>query len=328
MFGQLHHSTASKHNIMASICLTCSESIMGPEFIKCEGLCCQLFHTKCVGVNKSTLNAITSNSNVHWYCNACNNERVDVSSSINNLKQSMDQLTSSLASNLSKFTSGFTSLSENLIANIASQSNVDNIQRVSEIRINANNKRQRDESSDTTSLIMPKKRIILGSNSRDRSIAAVDNAERNIGNQNRRKSVVVSNISQTITAEYLTTYLATELNVAKESVRVTLISNCSSRFNALQYRVSAPECNFNALMSSETWPNSVRVREYIFKSRNNGGVPISNFLEKQSINQRHDPLISTATSNIQSTLPTPPVTQVVETQEMEMDLLNQSALIE
>ncbi|XP_037037933.1 uncharacterized protein LOC119075570 [Bradysia coprophila] len=318
---------------MASLCKTCTEPILNTEFIKCDGLCNQHFHMKCAGVNKSTLNAIVGNPNVHWYCHTCNNDRMDVSSSINNLKHSMDHLTQSLASNLSDFTNGFRIISENLVANITSRSNPNESSNVSSLLSvqgsgsKNNKKRQRDESDENS---LPQKRIILGSNMRDRSIAAVDSSMDNVvRNSERRKSVVVSNIAHNITAEYLTSYIAAELNVAMESIRVTPVNSKSTRINALQYRVSAPERNFNALMSPETWPNSVRIREYMFKYQNKNATSMNHFLEKRTMSQqRQDSIVSTQAPNDHSTSPASTMCINEEMSESEMDPAKVSELTE
>lgn len=74
-------------------------------------------------------------------------------------------------------------------------------------------------------------------------------------------------------------------SIDKESVRVTLITKNAQRFNSLQYRISAPESKFGALMTSSTWPKDVRIREFFFKQRNNNAVNMDNFLVIQTVTQ-------------------------------------------
>lgn len=279
---------------MASKCTTCDETITNAEFIKCDGACSRLFHSKCVAVNKTTLNVISSNSNVHWFCHDCNNSSSsNVLSSIDNLKRSVDQLTKSLAHDLSNFTNGFRTLSETLVGNITTLSNVNQVQRQRqniEVAPPRNKRYREEESSYSNYHSMPPKRIILGTSEKDRSIAAVNTTNVRMNDSKapseRRKSVVVSNIGSSITPEYLTNYLMNELNIEKEKIRVTPLGN-NRNFNSVQYRVSAPECNYNALTTPNTWPKNVRVRDYVFKPRS-AVVPMENFLERESISRAKD----------------------------------------
>lgn len=269
---------------MASKCMTCNESILNSDFIKCEGACSQLFHSKCVALNKTTLNVIASNSNVHWYCHECNSGNRNVTSTIDNFRESIVQLTQSLSADLSNFTNGFKGLSETLIGNIAVLSNVNQTQQISDVPI-SNKKTHQEDFNDDCMHRMSRKKIILGSNEKDRSMAAVDIKNNNtnlsdpIVTAERRRSVVVSNIGSSITADYLTNYLATELNINKERIRVTPLANNRREFNSLQYRISTPECNYDAVMTPNTWPKNVRIRDYIFKPRCNG-VSIDNFFKE------------------------------------------------
>lgn len=124
--------------------------------------------------------------------------------------------------------------------------------------------RHREESNDDSMHRMPQKKSILGSNEKDRSMAAVDitnnpNSSDPMVTAERRISVVVSNIEGSITADYLTNYLSTELNVNKEKIRVTPLANNRRGFNSLQYRISTPECNYDALIPGQKMSESVTI---------------------------------------------------------------------
>lgn len=175
----------------------------------------------CWRVNKATLNAILGNSNVHWFYHTCNVDRIDISTPINTLKQSMDQQTTSLSTDLRNFTNGFAYMSEKLVGNIANSNNSNRIN-----NSNNNNKRLTDETQEEAPVNRQQKRMFLGSNTRDLSIAAVPNSQhdvdRNFSASERRESVVISNIALNITADYLTNYLSSELNIVNASIRITL----------------------------------------------------------------------------------------------------------
>lgn len=156
---------------MASICTNCNEPILSPEFIKCDGICSQYFHSKCVALNKTTLNAITRNSNVHWLCHDCNNSKANVKSSVDSLRESVEKLTKSLSVDLSGFAVGFKTLSEALVVNMTTSSNTKTNQNKTDFP--TSNKRGREDSNDDIEQNMPRKKIVLGSNEKDMSIAAV-----------------------------------------------------------------------------------------------------------------------------------------------------------
>lgn len=174
--------------------------------------------------------------------------------------------------------------------------------------LTSNNKRLREESYTDHAPILPhKKKIILGTNEKDRTIAAVSayNEDATAGRptSGKRKSIVVSNIGNSITPEYLMNYLSNELNTAKENILVTSLQSKGKSFNSLQYRISAPEINYAALMTPSTWPRNVRVRDYIFKRQNNTEASMDNFLEKETATRLTDltptttPLVNNPTTS-------------------------------
>lgn len=132
-------------------------------------------------------------------CHECESANRNVSSSIDNLKESIVQLTQSLSVDLGNFTCGFRTLSDTLVGNIAI------VNRTQHNAPVCTNKRHREEYGDDMHNL-PKKRIVLGSNDKDRNIAAVhvNSSEANsydtMAAVNRRRSVVVSNIGNNITA--------------------------------------------------------------------------------------------------------------------------------
>lgn len=254
---------------------------MNAEFIKCDGSCGQFFHSKCAALNKTTLNAITSNANVHWFCHHCNNGNLTVANSILDLKESMSEMSKALSTNLGNFTEGFKTFAEMLIGNTANNSQFRSQTTNSRIisspavhRTSSNQKRRREELVSDPE---PRKKIILGANEQNRTIAAAV-IDAPIGE--RRKSVVVSNVNKSVTAEYLADYLANELNAAKEDFRVTRLHSSRTNFTSLQYRISTPEAHYDRLMHPNTWPINIKIRDFVFK-RQDRGVSERHFLEKR-----------------------------------------------
>lgn len=287
---------------MTSKCSTCSEQILSSDYIKCDGSCGRLFHSKCVSLNKTTMNAISSNANVHWFCHECNSGNLTVIASIDSLRSSVNQMSQSLATDLGIFTNGFKSLSEVLVGSISSlcQNNKPPSDLAYSAVLQSNNKRHRDVSPEDSSAL-PRKKIVLGTNESNRTIAAVpdDNAKRPA--TTRRKSIVVSNINCDISAEYLAKFLASELRIESESIRVTPLQSNGRSFSSLQYRISAPEASYDRLMTPSTWPKNVRVCDYIFKRRSNNvnQASMESFLERESTARPRRTIVPTRTTNYQ-----------------------------
>lgn len=156
---------------MASKCKTCAEMISNADYVTCEGACLELFQIKCVALTKTALNAVQSNANVHWYCHDCNSSNRNVSSSVESLKHSVEQLTQSLSVDLGSFTNGFKVLSGTLIGNLAQLSKANDAARIHERHSNAGKRRREDSDTDPITH-RPHKKIIFGSNARDGSMAS------------------------------------------------------------------------------------------------------------------------------------------------------------
>lgn len=138
--------------------------------------------------------------------------------------------------------------------------------------------------------------------------------------ESKRRNVVVSNVNCNITAEYLANYLTRELNIDKENIRVTPLRSSGKGFTSAQFRISAPANNYNSLMTPDTWPKNVIVRDYVFKPRNNE-ASMDNFLEKERSTRTTDAPPQLQQSNNQdvvNTLPVNPDTDVsIADSEME-----------
>lgn len=97
---------------------------MNAEFITCGGLCGELFHSKCAGLSKSMLTAVSNCPNMHWFCHDCNNEKLNLSSAVDGMKKAIDRLASSLSSDLLQFLNGFKLLMDKLFETIGTVNNI------------------------------------------------------------------------------------------------------------------------------------------------------------------------------------------------------------
>lgn len=92
---------------------------MTADFVSCSGVCSQLFHIKCVAVNKSMLSAINTCPNIHWYCHECNKENRSISGSIDRINDAIVQLTNSLSGDLLQFVNGFKTVMDKFIGTVS-----------------------------------------------------------------------------------------------------------------------------------------------------------------------------------------------------------------
>lgn len=264
---------------MSTKCSTCNEAITNSDFIKCEGVCAEQFHSKCVALNKTVLNSITSCPNIHWLCHECNKNRMTVATSIDNMRETIDNLTKSLSSDL---LGGFKLLTDTLATTLA-QAHRANVNHAADTSSTAKRRRELSPSASCSEdeAGARKKRFVTGSNIN----AQVQMVAVSTHNDNR-KSVVISNIDKSITPEYISNYLSKELNIDEAAIRVTLlkpsrINEADTKFH--QFRVSIPEAFYEGVRSPETWPIGVKIRDYVFHRRvGKYFVSKENFLSKRT----------------------------------------------
>lgn len=227
------------------------------------------------------LNAVISCPNIHWFCHECNNGTKSIVASIDSMKGAVDSLTKSLSSDL---LSGFKMLTDTLATSLTSIHQ-------SSLSFGADTgnsaKRRRSETDNESEsegdLVTRRKRFNVGTNSNPHgaSIAAVNHQS-----DERRRSIVVSNIDKRISADYLTKYLSSELQVDESNIRITLLKPAritDQQIKFLQFRVSVPENMYNKASAPSTWPAGVRVRDYVFNNRGaKSSVSMENFLSKRS----------------------------------------------
>lgn len=268
---------------MASKCYTCNGSISNSDFITCAGVCQQLFHIKCVAVNKSMLNAVTTCANIHWFCHECNSGNRNFSASIDRINESIGLLTKSLSGDLIQFVNGFKSLTENFMETI-STTTVSN----ATIFIPPSSTACRGDEIVRTPENYPKlvnqEQSTCGATDEMKSVEKSRFTSSATANDDRERyrSVVVSNIGKDITTDYLTNYLADKLRVAKEKISASILLPAGKSINDLiffQYKITIPEDKYRAIMCSKSWPSNVYVRDFVYK-RKIDGVPMEMFLIK------------------------------------------------
>lgn len=105
------------------------------------------------------------------------------------------------------------------------------------------NKRRRDTSIvDEDVPLGPNKIYIVGTNDNMETVAAAS-TQSSSAVSSRRSSVVISNIAKNITPDHIQNFLASELQVEMDSIRVTPLAPAGKNLNELsymQYRVSSP----------------------------------------------------------------------------------------
>lgn len=276
---------------MAALCGKCEGEILNSDFIKCYGSCGYHYHAKCVSLNKTTLNAVTSCANIYWYCHSCNDKKIDPNDSTTNIKEDMNLMMKSLSECL---LNGFAMMTEKIVDNISSRmpsQNVQNVNNVNHSAESSNKRRRNDADDDNVSQLATRKKFIFGTNDKN-SVLAVANVSpqtsRLVGSSSQsrepRKSIVISNISKNITENHIIDYLADELKIDKENIRVTPLAPAGKNLNDLtymQYRVSTQASMYPRTISADTWPKGVRVRDFVLTKRNVTAT-LDNFLVKKA----------------------------------------------
>lgn len=251
---------------MASKCKTCGDEILSSEFIKCNGACANVFHSKCVSIGKALLNALGGNPNIRWYCHDCHINDSNIVSSVNEIKNSISQLSGSLSSDLGKFLcsmSDMTKCVSDSLKSLSAAKDGNNVDPTASI----SSKRRRDDAFPTNPM---KFRRVTSRSTHTSSIAS--NAEHGYNNNNpsstNRSSIVVSNIAPDITIETLTKFLVSKLKTDNDSVRITTLMPRSIKatdVKFMQYRISFPDSVYNFIRDQSLWPVGVRIRDFVFK---------------------------------------------------------------
>lgn len=234
--------------IMASKCKTCNEEILSPDFIKCYGTCSSVFHSKCVSIGKTLLNALGGNANIRWYCHDCHVNDYNVASSMNEIKSSIGQLSSSLSSDLGKFLNSMSDMTKMVSDSIRFLSTSNSHKNDSAIVDST--KRRRDEHHPP----IPGKFRRIATQSSNHHRMSQPNAINYDGSNShestdKRKSIVVSNISPNISIDELINFVSSKLKIDRDSVRITTLMPRSVKADELkfmQYRVSVPDRIYNS----------------------------------------------------------------------------------
>lgn len=306
---------------MASQCGKCQAEILNSDFIECNGSCRVQYHAKCVALNRTTLNAITSNANVYWYCHICNESRNDPSST--NIKDDMNQMMKSLTECLMN---GFSMMTERVVQSVSARPPVPvNFQSVDNLK---KRRREDDDHDDASQSASRNKKFVSGTNDKHSLLAVaavhdqIDRPELSIAKENR-KSVVVWNIDKSISADHIVDYLANEVKTDKCHIRVTPLAPSGKNLSELtymQYRVSVPATIYPNVMSGDTWPKGVRVRDFLYTKRKDIAT-LDNFLLKKA--SQTPPSI--ANSPIKPSSP-PTVAGPSSTNSMETDQIDVSSI--
>lgn len=265
---------------MAAKCNSCDNGIMNSEFI--TGICGENFHKKCVADSKQMLNAVNNSSNIHWYCHDCNEGNRNVSDAINSVNDSIARLASSLSSDLLKFLDGLKLLMDNIIGNlVGAMGNIrpDGQTVVSTQAIPKSNLHENHAIPE--SIVTLPKEISQSSEAENSAFPEfdytdVDSLQHSFAPGNHRtKSIVVSNIGKDVSVYCLENYVHSKFVIERERISLKLLLPAGKTWDDmqfLQYKVTIPDDNYKSIMSPESWPKNVHLRDFIYKQRRGTGV--------------------------------------------------------
>ncbi|XP_037051995.1 uncharacterized protein LOC119085652 [Bradysia coprophila] len=265
--------------VMAKRCKTCSDEISSAEFIKCYGTCTNTFHSKCVSISKTLLNALGANPNIRWYCYDCNLNN-PITSSMNEMKESIGQLSNSLSNDLSNFLRAMTTCVTESLSAIATRSapTLSNLHSQSSHQMFGNGSTTAANSNATTTNATSKRRRGHNSISNPAKIQCNNNRSAKpvappvtVLDAHARKSIVVSNIAPDTDVATLSNYLRSKLKSSNDQVRVVTLIPPSIKpedLKFMQFRVSFPAGMYSAVSSPSIWPSAVRIRDFIIKGSN------------------------------------------------------------
>lgn len=144
-----------------------------------------------MSIGKTLLNALGGNPNIRWYCHDCHVNDSTIASTMNEIKGSIDQISSSLTSDLGKFLNSMSEMTKCVTDSLKSMSNSANSYR-SDLTVNSSSKRRRDEPQASN----PGKFRRIASQQRTSPSQAVNsNFSQSNESSEKRKSIVVSNIA-------------------------------------------------------------------------------------------------------------------------------------
>lgn len=258
---------------MATRCKTCAEEILNSDFVKCHGHCADAFHSKCVALSKTLLNALGSNPNIRWYCHNCN-ESSSIANSLTEMKESFGQMSGSLSQDLgvlirsmSELTNCFTKSISSSQAKPRECQSTDVVNRALHAKSMVSFpstavravKRRRGQSSQ------PNPAKIHCNDDRLSSLKATTAAR--IESSDKR-CIVVSNIAPDTDVHVLTKFLCSKLMATVDQVKVASIVPQSIKRDDLkfnQFKVSIPTEMYDTAMSPSIWPYGVKLRDFVFK---------------------------------------------------------------
>lgn len=253
---------------MATICQACSHPIITTEFITCSGACGGVFHTKCAAITRPMLSSLNNCPNIHWFCHECNNGNRGVATAIDRMNKTIESLSSSLSGDLLQFINNFKMLIDTFVGTIGTLNMAKD-----PVTTNASDDlHEKENLSHEMNIIRSPSRGKFVFRSKRPGMASLNNMS--------QRSVVVSNIGKDVYTEHLTNYVAEQLKINKKSISVTLLlppDKSVKDVNYLQYKVTVPELNYNAVKYPDSWPINVPVRDFVPKTKVNRGVGLHRF---------------------------------------------------
>lgn len=270
---------------MAAKCKTCTEEVLNADFVKCYGLCSSTFHSKCVSLSKTLVNALGANPNIRWYCHNCNLNNPIVSS-VDEMKSSINQLSASLTSDLGKFISAVSEMTALVAKSMSTNSPAGaTMVRNDEPAFTAHGEKPKSGTSlkrrrGQPFLTNPSK-VHCGNDRLTRSSAPLlGHPSRNaVGprpDDESRKSIVVSNVAPDVCAAMLTKFICSKAKVSEDQIKVTSLVPRSINMDEakfLQYRVSFPTTLYGIVSVRSFWPVGVRTRDFVNKSNVRSRLP-------------------------------------------------------
>lgn len=259
--------------MMTETCFKCSSIIDESEkrFIKCYASCKRAYHLKCVNLKTEHLNALVNIRNLQWYCDDCVNTTKhatagEIASNISNVfKEALEPL----VTHVSKLVENIPNIINAQITNQQPRRNIIESENISR-------KRRRPEDDNLIVKSKPRYDMSLnyGTNSSSTKLKGIPPP---IPKANMRQ-LFVSRLHPSTTVDDIINYLL-ESKIIKEGneVQCTKLVALNRNIEELvfvSFKLSVTDDLFTIVNDPKIWPQTVAIREFVNRPRQNVEVAI------------------------------------------------------
>lgn len=253
-------------------CSRCLNSISDDNFVQCQSGCKLYFHSKCIGLELSTLKVIKTSTNLFWFCDSCSSIHTHgLLSKLNVVSEQLKSISDDVAALREIKAKNSLKTTVNAEAGALEGSPLQQHSTVKKKPANA--KQNKNQNKDNLSII--NKKTLVKEPERDKiKAASVDDVDV-IRAAPTNISVHLQHLDKYTSVEAILKHSSNILSISQNEMKCFKLIKKDADLNALKsvsFLLILPSTFYKKISNKKHWPYGVHIKKFVYKQKSDNNV--------------------------------------------------------